>query len=203
MAFGPSLLLLLRTARPAVSALPRVTAARCLATSSVQTSCAGEPPPLRALRAETAGIFPSGAHMMSGARQGRLLHMLVQLAGARRVLEIGTFTGYATIWLAAAVGEGGTVVALERDDRAAEVCLRNLRLAGLGPRVDLMVGDALEVITALPDSTLPFDLVFIDADKKRYTKYYEALLGRSLIAPAGLVVADNILWKGQVNYART
>lgn len=135
---------------------------------------------------------------MSGARQGRLLHMLARMAGARRILEIGTFTGYATVWLAAAVGEAGTVVSLERDPRAAEVCRRHLQLSGLDTRVRLEVGDALETIISLPPSEPPFDLVFIDADKKRYITYYEELLGRSLLSSDGLIIADNILWKGQV-----
>jgi predicted O-methyltransferase YrrM len=124
--------------------------------------------------------------------------MLARLAGARRVLEIGTFTGYATVWLAAAVSESGTVIALERDDRAADVCRRHLRLAGLESRVDLVVGDALEAIQFLPAGTAPFDLVFIDADKKRYIAYYEELLGRSLVSENGFILADNILWKGRV-----
>lgn len=196
VAIGP-MLLLLRPWRQS-GGTARVLGERCIVSSVAHTSCAGEPPPLRALRAETAEVFPTGAHMMSGARQGRLLHMIARLAGAQRVLEVGAFTGYATVWLAAAMGEGGTVTALERDSRAAEVCQRNLRIAGLESRVNLVVGDALEAIKSLPADTAPFDLVFIDADKKRYITYYEELVGRSLVSKTGFILADNILWKGQV-----
>ena len=86
--------------------------------------------------------------MVSGAQQGRLLHTLVRLARARRVLEVGSFTGYATLWMALALPESGRLVSLERDARVAEVARWHLDAAGVGSRVELCVGDALDALAA-------------------------------------------------------
>jgi len=181
------------------------TAPRCCGTKACvyepklyEDCCSAEPTLLHALRVHTEEFMPRAAHMMSGAQQGRLLYMLARLQRAQRVLEVGSFTGYATLWLASALQDGGTLVALERDPIAAEVARTHLQAAGLSERVELCVADALESVIAMPSGQQPFDLIFLDADKKRYVQYYEELLRRKLLAPDGLLIADNILWKWQV-----
>ena len=141
-----------------------------------------EPPLLTALRARTAAEMPAAAHMCSGAAQGRFLFVLARLARASRVLEIGCFTGYASLWLAAALPEHGELLALERDGRSAAIAAEAAAAAGLSARLSLRVCDALEAVRALPPppAAAPFDVVFIDADKKRYAQYYEALQARRL-----------------------
>ena len=130
--------------------------------------CSAEPPAFAALRDETRQVFPGGAHMVSGAQQGRMLHALVRLARAERVLEVGCFTGYAALWMALALPEDGTLLSLERDERAAAVARRHLEAAGVLPRVELRMGDAFEALEAMPrGAEPPFDLIFLDADKKR------------------------------------
>ena len=146
--------------------------------------------------------MPSGAHMMSGAQQGRLLQMLVRVSGARRILELGCFTGYATTWMALGLPRGGTIVTCERDERAAEVARRHFAMNAVDS-VDVVMGDALDAVRGLaaegePGFDGPFDLVFLDADKKRYGTYCRALLDRGLLAPHGLLLADNVLWKNKV-----
>jgi predicted O-methyltransferase YrrM len=113
--------------------------------------CSPEPAAFAALRDETREIWPGGAHMVSGAQQGLLLHTLVRLSRAARVLEVGCFTGYATLWMALGLAEGGTLLSLERDDRCAAVAQRHLDLSGVGDRVELRVGDALHSLEALAD----------------------------------------------------
>ena len=170
--------------------------------AAAERRCSAEPAALAAIRAETDTAFPSGAHMVSGAQQGRLLHALVRLARARRVLEIGSFTGYATLWMALGMEAGGRLIALERDERAAAVARRHLAAsyeAGTSAeRVEIIVDDAMDAIAALPADEPPFDLIFLDADKKRYPEYVDLLLERGLLAPHGLLLADNVLWKGRV-----
>jgi predicted O-methyltransferase YrrM len=134
--------------------------------------------------------------------QGKFLALLVQIAGSRRVLEIGTLGGYSTIWLARALPEGGRIVSLEIDPRHAEVAQENLRCAGLLDRVDLHVGratDRLEAMTA--SGTSPFDLIFIDAEKSGYPLYLEWAL--KLSRPGTVIVADNVVRNGKVADART
>ena len=160
--------------------------------------CSVEPPLMRALRAETESLLPEGAHMLSGTQQGRLLHMLARLGRASRVLEVGSFTGYATMWLAAGLEPGGKLVACERDERCADVARRHLAAAGLSGRVELRMGDAMDTLRQLPPDEPPFDLIFLDADKKRYTDYFELLVGGGKLSPNGLVLSDNVLWKWQV-----
>ena len=125
--------------------------------------------------------------------QGKLLHLLARVTGARRILELGTLAGYSTIWLARALPEGGQVVSVEFDSRHAEVAQGNLERTGIADRVDLRVGAALDV---LPDLEGPFDMVFIDADKQHTAEYVEwaVELGR----PGTLVIADNVVRGGRV-----
>lgn len=130
------------------------------------------------------------------AQHAKLLSLLARMAGARHVLEIGTLAGYSTIALARAVGADGAVVTLQYDPAHAEVARRNLERAGVGDRVEIMVGAALESLPVLQQRGEPFDLVFIDADKENNVAYVEwaITLGR----PGTVVVVDNIARNGRV-----
>ncbi len=131
--------------------------------------------------------------MLTDRLEGRFLAMLAALAGARRVLEIGTFTGYSALSLAEGVGPGGRVVTCEVSPEHAEVARRNIAASPLADRIEVRLGPALETLASLEGS---FDLVFIDADKPSYPDYYEAAL--RLLAPGGVIVLDNTLRAGRV-----
>jgi predicted O-methyltransferase YrrM len=123
--------------------------------------------------------------------QGKLLALLAELVGARAVLEIGTLGGYSTIWLARALPDDGRLVSLELDPAYAEVARANVERAGLGGRVDVRVGAALDT---LPGVEGPFDLVFIDADKRTTPAYFEWAL--RLTRPGSVIVGDNVVRGG-------
>lgn len=127
--------------------------------------------------------------------QGKMLFLLAQIAGARRILEIGTLGGYSTIWLARALPEGGALVTLELEPRHAAVARANLERAGVSDKVDIQVGAACESLAAMT-SEAPFDFVFIDADKQSNALYVaEAIrLGRS----GTVIVVDNVVREGGV-----
>ena len=129
---------------------------------------------------------------------GRMLRLLVQIAGAKRVLEIGTLGGYSTIEFADAVGEGGEVVTLELLQAHAEIAASNLRAAGLLDRVDIRVGAALETLQALKggEGARRFDFAFIDADKENNEAYLMACI--DLVRVGGVIVIDNIARAGRV-----
>lgn len=125
--------------------------------------------------------------------QGKLLHLLARIHGARTILELGTLGGVSTIWLARALPAGGRLVTLEVDPRHAAVARGNLERAGVADVVDVRVGPALET---LPELTGPFDLVFIDADKRNTGEYLDRAL--ELTRPGSLIVADNVVRAGGV-----
>ncbi|MEV6364475.1 O-methyltransferase [Nocardia asteroides] len=129
--------------------------------------------------------------------QGKFLHLLARSARARRVLEIGTLGGYSTEWLARAVGDDGIVVTLEFEPRHAKVARANLDRAGVGDRVDIRVGAALDTLPEVAeDSTEPFDLVFIDADKVNNANYVQWAL--RLTRPGSVILVDNVVRGGAV-----
>ncbi|MGD9658266.1 MAG: O-methyltransferase [Methylocystis sp.] len=129
--------------------------------------------------------------------QGKLLQLLASAIGARRILEIGTLGGYSTIWLARAVGEGGKVVTFEVDPRHAEVARANIAREGVSARVDLRVGAALEMLPLLEsERPEPFDLAFIDADKRSNAAYFAYAL--KLSRPGALIIVDNVVREGAV-----
>ncbi len=148
---------------------------------------------LDALAAETQSAMGARAGMMVGPVEGRFLEMLVWVSGARRVLEIGTFTGYSAQSMAAALPADGSIVSCDVDEKAVEIARRHLAAGPHGDRVEIRLGPALDTVASLPG---PFDLVFIDADKTNYANYYEAVLPK--LAPRGLIVVDNVLWSGRV-----
>ncbi|HEY6738466.1 MAG TPA: O-methyltransferase [Actinopolymorphaceae bacterium] len=144
-------------------------------------------------RSAEAGLPPINV----APNQGKLLHLLARLQGARRILEVGTLGGYSTIWLARALPAGGTVVTLEVDPRHAEVAAENLVRAGVAESVDIRVGRGVDTMTELVESRAePFDLIFIDADKPSNPDYFRLAL--QLSRPGTLVVVDNVVRGGAV-----
>jgi predicted O-methyltransferase YrrM len=125
--------------------------------------------------------------------QGRLLHLLARMMGARTILEIGTLGGYSTIWLARALPEGGRLVTLELNPKHADIARSNLDRAGVADRVEVRVGPALDT---LPTLTGPFDFVFLDADKPNTAAYFTEAL--RLTRPGSVIVTDNVVREGAV-----
>jgi len=147
---------------------------------------------MAALAAETQEQL-SFPQMLTGTVEGRLLETLVFATGARSVLELGTFSGYSALAMAAALPPGGTVITCEVSDEHADFAQRHIDASPYADRIEIRRGPALKTIASLDG---PFDLVFIDADKPAYAAYYEATLPK--LAPRGLIVADNTLWSGRV-----
>lgn len=133
--------------------------------------------------------------MMSGHVQGRVLSMISQMIQPSRILELGTFTGYSALCLAEGLREDGRLVSLEHNDELEDMIRRNLSLSPLGERIDLVIGDACEWLAAQTTGQL-YDLVFIDADKREYCAYLDAVL--PLVRPGGWILADNTLWDGHI-----
>ena len=131
--------------------------------------------------------------MLSGALQGQLLRLLSLMQHPKSVLEIGTFTGYATICLAQGLAEDGRVRTIEANPELEYLIRKYLKKAGLEDQVEVHIGDAMQVIPTLPGT---FDLVFIDAGKRYYQAYYDLIIDR--VEAGGLIVADNVLWSGKV-----
>jgi caffeoyl-CoA O-methyltransferase len=131
--------------------------------------------------------------MLTGTIEGRLLEFLVFALGARRVLELGTYSGFSSISMAAALPPGGRIDTCEVDETHAQVARRYVEEAGYSDRITVHLGPALETISRLDGE---FDFVFVDADKENYVNYYEAVLPR--LTDRGLIAADNTLWSGRV-----
>jgi predicted O-methyltransferase YrrM len=129
------------------------------------------------------------------ASQGKMLHLIARIRGARKILEIGTLAGYSTIWLARALPEGGKLITLEYEPRHAEVATANIAAAGLADRVEVKVGAALDTLPTIADEA-PFDLFFIDADKVNNPNYVRWALDHS--RPGSVIVVDNVVRSGQV-----
>jgi predicted O-methyltransferase YrrM len=155
-----------------------------------------EHPALGRLRAATAAL-PEGG-MQSAPEQGQLMGLLVELSGARRVLEIGCFTGYGTLAMALALPPDGRILTLDVNPEWVELGRRAWREAGVEDRIEVRFGLAEQSLERLIEAggAGSFDLAFIDADKKRYDAYYERSL--VLVRPGGLIMIDNVLWGGAV-----
>ena len=151
------------------------------------------PDPLLVELAEETRATMSAPQMLTGPIEGRFLELLVHASGASRVLEIGTFTGYASLSMAAALPEGGRIDTLDIEPKHAEVAQRYFDRSPHGSKITLHLGPAIETIGKLEGE---FDLVFIDADKEGYDSYYEAVLPR--LSARGLSAIDNTLWSGRV-----
>ena len=131
--------------------------------------------------------------MISGHYQGRLLSMISYMIHPSCILEIGTYTGYSAICLAEGLKEGGLIHTIEINVELEEIIKNNLTKAGIIDKVKLYIGNALEII---PELVFDFDMIFLDADKVNYLKYYELLVTN--LKPGGIIIADNVLWSGKV-----
>ena len=131
--------------------------------------------------------------MLSGPVQGRFLKMLVEISGAKKVLEIGSFTGYSSCWMALGLPEDGHIDALEINDELEDLMREGWQRAGVSDKIHLHIGDAIESLGNLEG---PYDLIFIDANKRQYAEYYRLCL--PLLRKGGLIVADDTLWDGKV-----
>jgi predicted O-methyltransferase YrrM len=155
-----------------------------------------EHPALRQLREETARL--PGAGMQIAPEQGQFMALLVELIGARRVLEIGCFIGYSALAMALAMPADGRLITLEANPEPVEIARRAWQAGGVGDLIEVRLGLAADHLERLlrEDGAGTFDLAFIDADKKSYDRYYEAAL--RLVRPGGLILLDNMLWGGAV-----
>jgi caffeoyl-CoA O-methyltransferase len=150
---------------------------------------------LRRLAEETESRLADVAIMQIAPDQGAFMTMLMRLTGARRALELGTFTGYSAICIARGLPEDGAVVTCDLSDEWTSIARRYWEEAGVADRIELRLGPALETLRGLPSSE-PFDFAFIDADKSEYPDYYEECL--RLLRPGGLVMLDNVFRDGKV-----
>lgn len=148
-------------------------------------------------RVQRAGEQAGMPQIEVSAAQGKLLHLLARISGAKRVLEVGTLAGYSTLWLAQAVGTDGLVISCEFEPLHAEVARKALNEAGVGERVEILLGAAEETLTRLIDEgAQPFDLIFLDADKARMDRYLQ--LGLELSRSGTVIVGDNVVRGGSV-----
>ena len=136
-------------------------------------------------------------HMLSGHVQGRVLSMLSHMIQPKRILELGTFTGYSALCLAEGLAEGGKLITIEHNDELEETIQRNIAQSPLSDRIELLIGDAVERVKELRNEGVnEFELVFIDADKREYCAYLEAVY--PLVPVGGFILADNTLWDGHI-----
>jgi caffeoyl-CoA O-methyltransferase len=151
-----------------------------------------EPPVLRELNRETHAkvLMP---RMLSGHLQGRLLSMISHMIRPFRILEIGTYTGYSAICFAEGLAPGGEVHTIDINDELRTITEKYISLAGMKDQITTFYGNALDIIPELTDL---YDLIFIDADKENYTRYYELVFAKT--KPGGIILADNVLWSGKV-----
>jgi predicted O-methyltransferase YrrM len=146
------------------------------------------------LKASEAAGLPS---IQVSPLQGRMLMLLAQMAGAKRILEIGTLGGYSTIWLARALPKGGELITLEAEPHHAETAQANIARAGVGDKVEIKLGPAAEAMAGMvQEGVRPFDFIFIDADKPGYPAYLD--LAVKLSWPGTVIVADNMVRQGAV-----
>lgn len=141
-------------------------------------------------------IRTNHARMLSGSVQGQLMRMIVQMSGARDILELGTFTGYSAICLAGALPQDGHLDTLELNDELEDLILEGFEKAGLEDRISLHIGDCKETVLKLKEEGRMYDMVYMDANKREYCEYYELVF--DMIRPGGLILADNVLWDGKV-----
>lgn len=152
-------------------------------------------------------IRTNHARMLSGTVQGQLMRMIVQMTGAKRILELGTFTGYSAICLASALPSDGHLDTLELNDELEDLILEGFDRAGLSDTISLHIGDCKQTLERFrtemgldnggeADSDQLYDIVYMDANKREYCEYYELVF--DMVRPGGLILADNVLWDGKV-----
>lgn len=148
-----------------------------------------------ALREVTRSRLPDFAEMQIGHDQSVLMEILARAMGARRAIEIGTFTGYSALAVVRGMGEAGRLICLDVSEEWTSIAREHWQLAGVADQIDLRLGPAIDSLRAMRDEQ-PFDLAFIDADKESYGDYFDALIER--IRPGGLLLADNTLQNGRI-----
>ncbi|AOP32853.1 SAM-dependent methyltransferase [Leptospira tipperaryensis] len=166
-----------------------------------------EPSSFQKLREETAKL--AQANMQISPEEGQFLNILTKISGAKRIIEIGTFTGYSSLCFASALPEDGKLLCCDISEEWTKIAKRYWKESGLEKQIHLKIGSALETLQVISDSkTSPswapnfgygpssVDLVFLDADKENYPNYYPLIL--KLLKPGGLLIADNVLWDGSV-----
>lgn len=151
-----------------------------------------EPEILQKINRETH-LKQLSPRMLSGHYQGRVLSFFSQMLQAKNILEIGTFTGYATICLAEGLQENGKLISIEYNPELESTLKKNFTEAGISEKIDLKIGNAIKILPNLEET---FDLVFIDADKQNYKNYYELVLPK--VRKGGIILIDNVLWSGKV-----
>jgi len=152
-----------------------------------------------ALAAASAENLPA---IQVSSVQGKLLHLLARIMGARNILEIGTLGGYSTIWMARALPEGGRIITLEADPKHAEVAQKNFARAGVENKIELRLGKALDTLPKVAaDGRAPFDMFFIDANKSNMPEYFEWSL--KLARKGSVIIADNVVREGAILDARS
>ena len=151
---------------------------------------------LRRLREETAA-HPR-ARLQISPEQGQFMALLVELIGARKIVEVGTFTGYSAMWMSKAMGENGRIVCLDVSEEFTSIAKKHWAQAGISDRIDLRLAPAADSMRAMiaAGESGQYDFAFIDADKTGYDTYYESAL--TLLRPGGLIGIDNVLWSGAV-----
>ena len=160
--------------------------------SYLESICDDENPLLKTINRETY-LKETMPHMMSGHYQGRVLSMISKLVGPTRILEIGTFTGYASLCLAEGLSASGELHTIDINEEQQERVQGYFDQSSFAAQIKYHIGDALDIIPTIAGN---FDLVFIDADKKRNLLYYEMLVER--VPSGGVLMIDNVLWKGKV-----
>lgn len=154
------------------------------------------PDPLLARLDRETHVRMLSPRMLSGGYQGRFLEMVSRMLRPTRILEVGAFTGYGTLCLAAGLAEGGEVFTIEHDPLAEELLRKYIAESPYAHRIHVLWGEAEAHLARLADEGSAFDLIFLDADKARYADYYPML--KTLLRPGGWLLADNILWNGKV-----
>lgn len=151
-----------------------------------------ESPVLQSLRQESQTSSPL-PQMLCGPVEGQLIAMLIKLSGAKRCLEIGTFTGYSALYIASALPVDGKLITCEINEEHANMAQRYFDRSPDGHKIELRLGDAIQTIPTLDE---PFDFIFIDANKASYPVYYDLLIPK--LKPKGLMIVDNALWRNEV-----
>lgn len=159
----------------------------------IEAHISPEPEELKIIDRHT-NLYHLNGRMCSGHIQGRLLKMLTSMISPKKVIELGTFTGYSALCVAEALEEGTEIHTIEADDELEDEILKNLDSSPYGSKVKLHIGDALEIIDKFPDGE--FDMALIDADKREYPQYFEKIL--RVVKSGGYILADNTLWDGHV-----
>ena len=158
----------------------------------VETFTSGESKVLHELNRETNQKFLI-PRMLSGHLQGRVLSLFSHLLQPRRILEIGTYTGYSALCLAEGLQSDGKLITIDVNEELEDVVNRYVQKSGLSEKIEFRIGNAMELI---PEMNELFDLVFIDADKTNYSNYFDLVIDK--VRPGGCIIADNVLWSGKV-----